>query len=118
MTPLAGHLLEMLDASRVSARLEAKSVPRYAGFEDVVGLGIVSTLHGDNAKLSCRVGTAGAPPAWLFDPQTSGGLIGAVRPEVAEEIVERLRKAGYEDAAVIGEVVPANERQPEIVVEG
>jgi selenide,water dikinase len=114
---LAGHLLEMLDASRVSARLAAADVPLYDGFAEVVAGGIVSTLHRDNAKVACRV-VAAAPPAWLFDPQTSGGLLGAVRPERAEQTVRLLREGGCPAAAVIGEVVPVEgDAAPFIVVE-
>jgi selenide,water dikinase len=102
---LAGHLLEMLDASRVSARIVGKSVPLHEGFTDVVAAGVVSTLHRDNAKVACRVQGAAPPPAWLFDPQTAGGLLGAVRPVAAPETVARLKQAGCEQAAVIGEVV-------------
>ncbi len=114
---LAGHLLEMLDASRVSARLTAANVPLYRGFEEVVRLGIVSSLHRDNAKLACRVRGASAP-AWLFDPQTSGGLLAAVPAASVAETREQLRKAGCENAAVIGEVVPLEgDDPPEIIVE-
>jgi selenide,water dikinase len=104
---LAGHLLEMLDASHVSATLAVKDVPLYAGFEDVVARGIVSSLHEDNAKTSCRVTGPAKAPAWLFDPQTSGGLLGAVRPEVVERTLAQLRQIGFSTAAVIGEVVEA-----------
>jgi selenide,water dikinase len=101
---LAGHLLEMLDASGVSARLTASDVPLYAGFEEVVSRGIVSSLHPDNAKQACRV--MGALPAWLFDPQTSGGLLAGVRPELALRTLEQLHEAGLRGASVIGEVTP------------
>ena len=101
---LAGHLVEMLDASKVGATLFPDRVPIYAGFDDVVKKGIVSTLHGDNAKALCRV-EATSPPAWLFDPQTSGGLIAAVDATVADDVVHRLIDAGCERAAVVGEVV-------------
>jgi selenide,water dikinase len=103
---LAGHLLEMLDASHVSARLSGKHVPLYPGFEEVVSRGIVSSLHEDNAKTACRVGGTPRPPAWLFDPQTSGGLLGAVPADAVERTLDRLRQAGCGDAAVIGEVIP------------
>src|SRR5438270_3436713 len=66
---LAGHLLEMLDASNAAARLEAAQVPLYDGFTAVVGRGIVSSLHRDNAKVACRVQGPPTSPAWLFDPQ-------------------------------------------------
>jgi selenide,water dikinase len=104
---LGGHLLEMLDASGVSAVLSAQSVPLYDGFAEVTGRGIVSTLHRDNAKLSCRV--EGAPPAWLFDPQTSGGLLAGVRPNVTEKVVRRLRQRGLSAATLIGRVVAAGD---------
>ena len=50
---LAGHLLEMLDASRVSARLNPAGIPVYHGFTEIVSRGIVSTLHEDNARSAC-----------------------------------------------------------------
>ena len=103
---LAGHLLEMLDASRVSARLSGKVVPLHDGFTDVVSRGIVSSLHGDNAKMSCRVQGLSPLPAWLFDPQTSGGLLAGVKPVRVEATLRRLREAGYPDAVVIGEILP------------
>ena len=40
----------------------------------------------------------------MFDPQTSGGLIAGVRAERADEIVRELRAAGYDEAAIVGEV--------------
>ena len=101
---LAGHLLEMLDAGRVSARLTAKALPLYPGFAEVVSQGVLSTLHGDNARAACRV--RGTAPAWLFDPQTSGGLLAAVPAAAAAPTLERLREAGAPDAAMIGEVTP------------
>ncbi|MBI3412236.1 MAG: selenide, water dikinase SelD [Planctomycetes bacterium] len=112
---LAGHLLEMLDASRVSARLTAEQMPLYDGFEKVVADGIVSTLHGDNAKVACRV--EGPTPASLFDPQTSGGLLGAVRQEAADAVIARLHVAGFTKAAAIGTVqAPEQRGAPGIVV--
>jgi selenide,water dikinase len=113
---LAGHLLEMLDASHVSARLSANAVPLLPGFEQVVAQGIVSSLHADNARTACRI--RGSSKAWLFDPQTSGGLLGAVRPELLERTLEQLCQAGCGSAAAIGEILPLEEKtQPEIILE-
>jgi selenide,water dikinase len=102
---LAGHLLEMLDASRVSARLSVKQTPLYQGFEDVVSQGIVSSLHRDNAKVACRVSGDAQLPDWLFDPQTSGGLLVGLRQEDVEPVLTQLRVAGY-SAQAVGEVIP------------
>jgi selenide,water dikinase len=111
---LAGHLLEMLDASRASARLSAADVPLYRGFTEVVARGIVSSLHRDNAKVGCRV--RGDAPAWLFDPQTSGGLLGAVPEPAVADTLDRLRRAGCAEVAVIGEVIPTEAGQPPEIV--
>ena len=40
----------------------------------------------------------------LFDPQTSGGLLLAVHPEDAKEMVERMKKANL-PAAIVGEII-------------
>jgi selenide, water dikinase len=102
---LAGHLLEMLDGSRLSARLLSNQVPLYEGFREVVEAGIVSSLHRDNAKMTCRIETPTPAPVWLFDPQTSGGLLGAVKQEQADSTLAQLHQAGC-PAAVIGEILP------------
>jgi selenide,water dikinase len=113
---LAGHLLEMVDASGVCARLAGKEVPLYPGFEEVVAHGFVSSLHADNAKMACRIERSSSVPAWLFDPQTSGGLLGAVKPEEVDPVLNRLRLAGYASAAMIGEVVEADKENPPRIV--
>jgi selenide,water dikinase len=110
----AGHLLEMLDASALSARIEPKSVPLLPGFAEVSEGGILSTLHPDNAKVSSRITGADTPPAWLFDPQTSGGLLAGVPGEAAAECVRKLREAGYVAAAVVGEATDG--KPPEVVL--
>ncbi|NDH02147.1 MAG: hypothetical protein EBY40_03340, partial [Marivivens sp.] len=39
----------------------------------------------------------------LFDPQTSGGLLAAVRADLADEMVRKLKLCGY-GAAAIGRI--------------
>jgi selenide,water dikinase len=45
----------------------------------------------------------------MFDPQTSGGLLIAVSPNEAEELLRRIRGAGDGAAAIIGEIAPRQE---------
>jgi selenide,water dikinase len=99
----AGHLFEMLDASAASAEVRSGKVALYPGFEEVVDGGIVSSLHRDNAKIACRI--QGANHAWLYDPQTSGGLLAGVPQDKAEKIVTALIDAGYSGTRAIGRVV-------------
>lgn len=103
---LAGHLFEMLDGSRASARLSSAAVPCFTGFDMVVAKGIVSTLQRDNARIGCRVEGPAPLPAWLFDPQTAGGLLAGVRPDNAAATLQQLQHVGYPDARIIGEVTP------------
>jgi selenide,water dikinase len=41
----------------------------------------------------------------LFDPQTSGGLLIGLAEKQAPALVARLREAGVEAAAIVGQVV-------------
>jgi selenide,water dikinase len=111
---LAGHLLEMLEVSRLSARLFIHQVPLLEGFEMAVRQGIVSTLHADNAKWECRIHGSAPLPPWLFDPQTCGGLLLAVPPDQTDDLLAQLRAAGYLHAAVIGQTIPLQGAAPHI----
>lgn len=103
---LAGHLLEMLEASGVAARLEADHIPLMTGALELAWAGAGSSLQPANfASISWRMSTP--QPLWdalLTDPQTCGGLLASVPGGKAAEVVVRLRAAGH-GAAVIGEVV-------------
>ena len=104
VTGLASRALaEMLDASKVS-RVCSSTGCLYDGFQDVVDKGIVSTLHRDNAKTACRV-ISSSPPAWLFDPQTSGGLIAGVKSDLVERTLNAFALAGCNHVMLIGEII-------------
>ncbi|VTT99535.1 selenophosphate synthase : Selenide,water dikinase, putative OS=marine gamma proteobacterium HTCC2143 GN=GP2143_07969 PE=4 SV=1: Pyr_redox_2: Pyr_redox: AIRS: AIRS_C [Gemmataceae bacterium] len=113
---LAGHLLEMLDASGVGGVLYADRIPLLAGFREVVADGIVSTLHRGNAKAACRFSGPESPPAWLFDPQTAGGLLAAVPADRADAVLRELFAAGYTQAVAIGAVVVTEGRGPSVTI--
>jgi selenide, water dikinase len=78
---LAGHLDEMLRAGDVAADLDLAAVPLLAGAEDLAAEGIASTIAPANrAALLGRIEAPSGPrAALLFDPQTAGGLLAAVR---------------------------------------
>ena len=52
----------------------------------------------------------------LFDPQTSGGLLAAVKAEQAEALEAELQNAGL-PAKIVGTLLEKNSEAPEIVVE-
>ena len=104
---LAGHLLEMLDASRVGAVLDAAAIPLLPGAWDLAQGGVASSLAPSNhaATLGRITGTCDAARhALLHDPQTAGGLLATVPVDQAERVLDQLRTAG-DTAAIIGEIL-------------
>ena len=101
-----GHLLEMLNASGVSATLEVAIVPELPGARELITSGIVSTLHAENARcqdaLVAKSVDAGAE--LLFDPQTAGGLLAGIPAARAEACIAALRQSGYPHVSIIGSV--------------
>lgn len=102
---LAGHLLEMLEASGVAAALQ--DVPLMAGARALAAAGEASSLAPANrAATLSRVNCAHDPAllALLHDPQTGGGLLAAVPGDQAEAVLAALLAQG-EAAAIIGNIV-------------
>ncbi len=118
---LAGHLLEMLDASRVSARLSLAALPLLTGFSELSATGIRSSLDQANREIESRCQIEHpqlrARPAYhaLFDPQTSGGLLLGVPAGQAAAFLAELKKFGASAAVVVGEVREAAET-PELQI--
>jgi selenide,water dikinase len=108
---LAGHLGEMLRASKASAVVDLDAVPLLPGTAALLARGHRSTFHPENAKarraLSIDPAVAARPELdVLFDPQTSGGLLFAVATDRAADALARLHEAGDREAAIIGTVTP------------
>ena len=117
---LAGHLLEMLQASHVSAQIDLSALPVLAGALDAFQRGISSTLHEENRKVENLIALTGTSTSStlkeiLFDPQTAGGLLAGVPAAGAGACVAALKAAGYGQAAAIGSILPASARGPHIV---
>lgn len=103
---LAGHLLEILEASGLGARIDVSALPILPGSLELLRLGVRSSAHEKNSAVrsSMRLGAvaAGGPRVEiLFDPQTSGGLLAAVPPEGLDNLRAALR-AGGDGCQVIG----------------
>ncbi len=101
---LAGHLLGILDASGVAARLRLAQVPLLQGAEALAAAGHGSSLLPANRQVAGRMNFSPSPRAdLLFDPQTAGGLLAAVPAARAEAILAALLATGA-PAAIIGEI--------------
>jgi selenide,water dikinase len=106
---LLGHLVEMLTASDMAARLDPPAVPALDGARDLLASGLTSSLHGGNATALSALApedapeNAGADPgfaALLIDPQTAGGLLAGIPAERAGDCIGELIRLGYRAAAI------------------
>ena len=110
---LLGHLRSLAETSRVDVALDVGAVPLLPGVHDLVAAGSVPGGTGRNlawaAELLDRGSVADGLLAVLADPQTSGGLLFAARPDAAAAAVATLRAGGH-DAAVVGRAEPGTGR--------
>ncbi len=100
---LAGHLLEILDASGVAAALDSSAIPTLPGALALAKAGHASSLA--PANRAATIGRVAGPEtplkALLYDPQTAGGLLATLPRNVAEALLPKLHALGY-GAAIIG----------------
>jgi len=104
-----GHALEMATASKVSLRLDSGKVELLDGAIECVHRGFIAgglkknrEFVGDCARFAAGVTTE--LQHLLFDPQTSGGLLIALQPELSEKARTLLDEAGC-SAMQIGKAV-------------
>ena len=106
---LLGHLLEMVKASRNSARIISDKVPVLEGTEELVMARMVpggTTANMSYCEPYIRWDEAVSRPKRIIlnDAQTSGGLLIAVRKEEAESMLRELHGAGVAGSSLIGEI--------------
>lgn len=107
---LIGHLSEMAAQSKVTIEIFADQVPVFDGVFDYIRQGMISGAIERNKEFASQYvttspGVKEERETVLYDPQTSGGLLIAVNPNDAEELVSRLKKKGINHTSVIGKVV-------------
>lgn len=121
---LAGHAVEMASGSGVRIVIEAHRLPRIEGTDEYITAdcmpgGTVRNWAGYGSKV--KIGAddaAGAEKikALVCDPQTSGGLLVAVRPEAVEEL-ERAAARSLTPLYEIGRTVERGHAEEWVTVE-
>lgn len=114
---LLGHLSEMCQGANLQAIINYQAVPKLPAVESYIAQGCVPGGTGRNfASYGHLVGDM--PSAWrdlLCDPQTSGGLLLAVRDDVQSAVQTIAERHGI-SLHVIGELYPRQADQPIIEV--
>jgi len=109
---LLGHLREMCTGSNVGAVVDAAAVPVLDGVRGLLARGMVAGGTRRNHAFVAPDVDFGAldedEQLLLADAQTSGGLLLAVAPDRAGDLVAGLRARGTLAAAVIGRMTEAN----------
>ena len=107
---LAGHLLEMLDASDVGATLRLDDIPALPGALTMIEEGIESSLAPSNHRWMSR---AAIPDnansgrlSLLSDPQTCGGLLLAAPAQQVDALFAAAAANELMEPVIIGETTP------------
>jgi selenide,water dikinase len=109
---LLGHGLEMAQAGQVEFTIYASRTPALPWARDYADMGLVPAGSHANRNFCAqhlaidpRVGALDVD--LLSDAQTSGGLLIAIAPDNAPELMGRLKARDVRGAAIIGEVTGA-----------
>lgn len=118
----AGHLLEMLKASKMSASIDLAQIPLLPGTASLLDLGIESTLAPANKDVEASFSVLEAQrktPEYrsLFDPQTCGGILMGVADDDVDTVLARLAEQSDVPSAVVGEVVQPSTAESQIVIQ-
>ena len=106
---LMGHAWELARASRVTVEIESSCVPLIEGALELAAAGMLTSGDKTNREyvgedVLIADGVNKQVQSLLFDPQTAGGLLIAIAPNRAEELLARLRR-NYPRAEIIGRVI-------------
>jgi len=104
---LLGHAFEMIEQTDVGLKIFVEKIPVIEGVRGLASMGILPAglYRNKEFRKDAILELEKVDPVdldILFDPQTSGGLLIAVKNEEARSLVDKLRKRGAE-AAIIGE---------------
>jgi selenide, water dikinase len=106
---LLGHLLEIARGSKCAATIDFDKLPLIPGVMEMARNGFVTGASGRNwagyghdITIDAKYGEEHRN--LLTDPQTSGGLLVACDPSIADEVLSIFKAEGFHHAAVIGEM--------------
>jgi len=104
---LLGHSLELARGAKLTAHLDASTLPMLPGVMALAEQGIFTGASGRNwasygDAVHLGAGITDVQRALLTDPQTSGGLLVSCTRESVEQVLEVFRSNGFAHAAVVG----------------
>jgi selenide,water dikinase len=106
---LAGHAFEMAEGSQTTLIIDLPSLPLLPGAEGLAHRPYLTRASASNAGyVAAALRIEGQPDPvrleFLYDAQTSGGLLISVAAEKADKLLSTLKAKGVSAACLIGEV--------------
>lgn len=108
---LIGHLYEMCN-NKTAIALNVSEIPFFENMDRALKEGCVSGGSKNNQKYFQKFIKNEAniqDDIALYDAQTSGGIVFALPKEKAKNLLNILKKSGYERASIIGEFIPSRD---------
>ena len=109
---LLGHGSEMAAASGVTLRIDPDRIPVFDGVRPLAAANRSGGMKSNRDHFASGIEVrAGVPEDLIdlgYDPQTSGGLLFAVDPSRADDVLVALQQAGVEGVGKIGDVGPGS----------
>ncbi len=108
---LLGHLLEVLKASHISARIYRENVPFMSGFDLYISYGLVPAGAYRNKEFVQDF--IKGDKEWILKfsvPETSGGLLIFCDKKKTERILREIKNNGDKEVSLIGETIKLQEK--------
>lgn len=105
---LLGHLNEISVASGVGIDIDTITLPFLPEAKEAAKMGLIPASAYNTRSYLTKVIFAPTVPEYIrdlcYDPQTSGGLLMSVPNDISLKLLDELKRAGIEEAAIIGRV--------------
>jgi selenide,water dikinase len=112
---LIGHAFKMAENSEVSIEIFTDKVPFINGALEFCRMGMIPRGAYSNRNFyAAEVDKNDVKEELMdlfYDPQTSGGLFISIPQQKAEEMLDCIKQAGYEEAAIVGRVLKNGENR-------
>lgn len=107
---LAGHAMKLADASGVTLKINAASIPVFQGTYELLTMGCIPgacfrNLEYVEHETLFETHLSYEHKMVVMDAQTSGGLLICCKADRVGQMVKELVNAGYRSTAIIGEVI-------------
>jgi selenide, water dikinase len=108
---LCGHAFEMAEGSGTTIAIDVERLPVIAGVMDNDLMKFRTRANKSNRdyvkdRMRIECDPNSRKLEFLWDPQTSGGLLISVEAQRAQKVLDELHRRGVSMAVVIGEVLP------------